>query len=354
VLSEPCAWSGVKVRFVDPDVCPPQLPASDKFVSRVTSLAMEEAADGAYDVVFSHYMEPYGVAAFLGSRLLGIPWVHRHAGSDLVTLGESPALGPLYRELLRTSSMVVACPDLHDYFLSLGVRRERLKAAPLFVPDPAVFSPEGPPAAWANLPAVTGAPPPPDHVPLVLMYGKTGNHKGQVDLIRAAAQIKQSFFLLFVTSSVRHEWLLRQAAHFGIESGVACLPFLPNWLIPGLIRRSAVACQLEHDFPIRLHRSAIPYEIMTCGGCLMVSTEIYGKQLKWLGAEDGTHLCVVAPVEVDSLARTLDHLLREASLRQRIAEQGRQLILQATSHAAFVRGYEQLFAELRSQQCPTT
>jgi glycosyltransferase involved in cell wall biosynthesis len=290
-------------------------------------------------MVFSHYMEPYGVAAFLVSRLVGVPWMHTHAGSDLTTLGESPALSPLYDQLLRSCDMLLARPDLTDRFQEIGVPSTQLGKAPCLVPAPDLFSPEIRPIDWESLPEPAGAFPPPEDVPLVLVYGKLGGHKGELELIGACGQLRVPFHLLFVTSTTYHAWLLDHAARAGISAHVGCVGLVPHPWIGRVLRRAAIACQLEYDFPIGIHHSVVPLEIMASGSCLVVSEEIFSKQLLPFGARDGRHVRVVAPKNVAGLAGVLDELLVSPGRCAEIGREGRRLYCAAHKHSEFVKDY---------------
>jgi hypothetical protein len=73
----------VKLHSTEPvDRSQHHIPMASPFVTKLASLALEVCASEAIEVIFSFYMEPYGIAGHLASLSLGIPHVVRTAGSD--------------------------------------------------------------------------------------------------------------------------------------------------------------------------------------------------------------------------------------------------------------------------------
>jgi hypothetical protein len=59
------------------------IPQTNPSVSKLLSLGIEITNLFRPDVIWAHYLEPYGVVACLLSSLTKIPYVFRHAGSDI-------------------------------------------------------------------------------------------------------------------------------------------------------------------------------------------------------------------------------------------------------------------------------
>src|SRR5689334_11795794 len=58
------------------------IPMASPFVSKLAGIAVRVHAEHRFDLIYSHYLEPYGVAGHLASQMAGIPHVVRMAGSD--------------------------------------------------------------------------------------------------------------------------------------------------------------------------------------------------------------------------------------------------------------------------------
>ena len=97
------------------------------------------------------------------------------------------------------------------------------------------------------------------------------------------------------------------------------LPLLPNWRVPGFIRRCDVICYLNRNFVIPKHTPVIPREVMACGRCLVVSEEV--RQIGWYrdSLRNGeTCLAVADPRDIDGLAAVLRRAVSDPGLTKRI------------------------------------
>lgn len=109
------------------------VPTGNPTHTRLVSLALQAVAEQRSELILSHYLEPYGVAAATVGSLTGLPWVARHAGSDRFRLINNPELGTLYKATLRHANGVMfSGSDL----LGLGVEPERVIEMPArnFIP----------------------------------------------------------------------------------------------------------------------------------------------------------------------------------------------------------------------------
>jgi len=87
----------VTVHWSDPvDRSQNYIPMASPFVTKLASIAARVHAEYPFDVIFSHYLEPYGIAAYLASQITGVPHVARMAGSDAGRLWHHPQFEALY------------------------------------------------------------------------------------------------------------------------------------------------------------------------------------------------------------------------------------------------------------------
>jgi hypothetical protein len=99
----------VRVHWTDPvDRAQHYLPMANPFVSKLAGIAARLHAERPFDVIFSHYLEPYGVAGYLAAQMTGAPHVMRMAGSDSGRLWQHHQLEPLYDHVLRSAAAVIA------------------------------------------------------------------------------------------------------------------------------------------------------------------------------------------------------------------------------------------------------
>src|SRR6202035_1423433 len=78
------------------------IPMASPFVSKLAGIAARVHAERPFDVIYSHYMEPYGVAGLLAAQITGVPHVVRTAGSDAGRLWRHPQLETLYDHVLKS------------------------------------------------------------------------------------------------------------------------------------------------------------------------------------------------------------------------------------------------------------
>ena len=63
------------------------IPMASPFVSKLAGIAARVHSEICFDVIYSQYLEPYGVAAYLAAQITGVPDVSRMAGSTPAVSG---------------------------------------------------------------------------------------------------------------------------------------------------------------------------------------------------------------------------------------------------------------------------
>lgn len=315
------------------------IPLSNPFIAKLSSVATQVVRQHDCDVVFAFYLQPYGLAAHLVSHWTGVPYMVKHAGSDLGRLMKHPMVTTAYREVVKAADSVWTSPAMKDTFLALGVSEEHLWFGR--TPQvPSVFNPAAPAldvnAVLQKLALVES-----DHVrnvlintnpidsskPTIGIYGKVGDIKGSFDLLHALALLKGrglDFNLVALTQG-RSLPAFKQAIHeLDLQERTWTLPFLPHWRVPGFVRACTAICFLEREFPIAFHTPTIPREVMACGTCLVLSREIADKQHRVKSRlSDGENLLLVDnPREHADLARQLQVVIEDPAKAARIGLNG--------------------------------
>ncbi|MGD8617522.1 MAG: glycosyltransferase, partial [Gammaproteobacteria bacterium] len=75
--------------------------------SRLAALAIERIESEGLELVFSHCLEPYGIAGQLAASLTGLPHLLRQTGSQLPRLPRLHELLPLHRRVLSAVDCVL-------------------------------------------------------------------------------------------------------------------------------------------------------------------------------------------------------------------------------------------------------
>jgi hypothetical protein len=128
---------------------------------------------------------------------------------------------------------------------------------------------------------------------------------------------------------------------------VCQIPFLPHWRVPEFIRRCVALCSLEQDFPIKFHDPVVAREILTCGGCLLGTSEVLGKLPQADRLIDGRNCIAVADVnDVDDLARRLASVVEDPAKSAEIRRRGRRYALELEAHSTFPRRFESILNDI--------
>jgi len=302
------------------------IPMASPFVSNLAAIGARVHSRHPFDVVFSHYMEPYGVAGHLVAEMTGVPHVARMAGSDAGRLWHHVQLELLYDHVLRSAEAVVATGAVADRAVQRGVDRSRIVRGGAFVLPDEVFSPFGPVLDLASVLAEVEHDPElgdlawgglTSSMPYFGVYGKLGANKGSFSLLAALHRLKQDGIevglaaLAHGTPSVEREFRAK-VLELGLADRVLQLPFLPNWRVPEFLRGCLAVCCLEQGFPILFHAPMVPREALMCGACLVSSTEIIRKLPAYTLLPDGYGCVAIADVrDIGALADKLAAIVQD-------------------------------------------
>lgn len=340
----------VKVHWSDPpDRSQAYLPMASPFVSKLATLAARAHATQPFGVIYSHYLEPYGVAGHLAAQITGAPHVVRMAGSDAGRLWHHPQLEALYDHVLRSATTVVAAGKVAERAIERGIPRDRIVAGGGYALPQDVFTPQGPKLDLQALRQEVEGTPLADMLwgglapgrPYFGVYGKLGKTKGTFALIEALHRIaKDGVDVGLVALAHGQPEAQRQfrarVQELGLADRVLQLPFLPHWRVPELLRSCLAVCCLEQDFPIGFHSPIIPLEVMLCGTCLISSIELVRKLPGHERLPSGWGWIAIDDVnDVRALSNALAAVAREPSLAAAVGGRGRRFARAAQSDVGF-------------------
>jgi glycosyltransferase involved in cell wall biosynthesis len=330
----------VTVHWTDPvDRSQAYIPMASPFVSKLAAIAARVHSVSRFDVIYSHYLEPYGVAAHLVSQIIGSPHVVRMAGSDAGRLWHHPQLEPLYDHVLRTAELVFAAGVVAERAARRGVNPSRIVSADggVVVPDD-VFTPEGPTLDLAALRAEVAADPDLAELlwgdfagdkPYFGICGKLGEDKGSFALLAAMHRLKRTglevgLVALAHGSLMVEESFRARARELDLADRILQIPFLPHWRVPEFMRGCLAVCCLEQDFPIVFHTPIIAREVLLCGTCLVGSTEIIRKLPGYERLVHGYGCVAIENVnDVDVLAERLAAIVQDPQPAAAVGTRGR-------------------------------
>lgn len=294
-LSEPDAAPGrLRVYWTEADYeAQRHIPFHKAFFTKLFSLGLQVAEEHKIDVIFSFYLEPYGLVGHALSRELSVPHIVKTAGSDIGRLRLHPQFGQAFNRVFRHAAAIWTAASLReDLIASCGVDADRIYSRGRLVIPEDIFNPAGDALDLRELeddlrragskleePGLASSCAGRNFIG---MYGKISANKGVFDLLHAfagIARVRDDFGLLLMGGGTEDTLasLRAEIRALDIVGQVVHIPFLPYWRVPEFIRRCAVVCCLERDFSIEIHNPVIAREVMTSGGVLVGSTEILRK-----------------------------------------------------------------------------
>jgi glycosyltransferase involved in cell wall biosynthesis len=330
----------VTLHWTDPlDRSQHYIPLASPFVSKLAGTAARVHAERPFDVIYSHYLEPYGIAGHLVADIAHVPHVVRMAGSDAGRLWLHPQLEALYDHVLRSAATVIASGSVAGRAVKHGVDPDRIKAGDRFVLPEDLFCIDGPKLDIAGLRHEVERDDPElrdafwggfgGGLPYFGIYGKLGETKGSFVLLAAIARLKQEGLAVGLVA-MAHGWpsleqkFRARGEELGIIDRVLQIPFLPHWRVPEFLRSCLAVCCLEQDFPIAFHTPLVAREVLTCGKCLVASTELIRKLPDHLRLADSYGSVAIPDVQdVAALSARLAAVVRDPEPIAFVAARGR-------------------------------
>ncbi len=331
------------------------VPMGNPVVSRLATLATDTIRREKCEVIFSYYLEPFGVAAHLASAWTAVPYVFKHAGSDLYRLLPLAELQTGYLEVLARANRIISRGASLKRLLSLGIAEERIASNVVFRIPLDHFHPGVAPLDLAPLLAAARTPSELNRgAPVLGVYGKLGEPKGSFDLLRALAQLAGERFtpnVVVVGGGWQERRFLELARELGVARHVHLVPFMPHWQIPHFIHACDAVVFLERGFPITAHTPGIPEEVLSCGKCLVLSEEVARKQICRYNIRNRRNVIVVSdPRDTGELAACLRFALEDPERAAEIGRRGREeLVTEPAASQDWVGAIEQLLLEVAGE-----
>jgi glycosyltransferase involved in cell wall biosynthesis len=356
----------VTVHWTDPvDQSQSYTPMASPFVSKLAAVAARAHSERPFDVIYSHYLEPYGVAGSIAAQMTGVPHVVRTAGSDAGHLWHHPQLEPLYDHVLRSAEAVVAAGAVAQRAVQRGVSPDRIVRGGDFVVPEHLFTPEGPKLDIAALRAEAKADPQFSDLiwgnlaadqPYFGVYGKLGERKGSFALLAAMHRLMSAgtdvglVVLAHGGATVQRDFRAR-VVELGLADRVLQIPFVPHWRVPEFLRGCLAVCCLEQGFPIAFHTPLIPREVLLCGTCLVGATEVIRKLPAHERLPHGYGCIAIEDVnDVDVLSEALAAIARKPRAATAVGARGRQFALALQRDILFPQTLERTLEAAAARQ----
>src|SRR5262249_25854290 len=322
-------------------------------------------ASTGFDVVYSHYLEPYGVAGHLAAQIMGVPHVVRMAGSDAGRLWQHPQFKMLYDHVLKSAEAVVAVGRVAERAVERGVAAERIAPGGHFAIPESLFQLDGPrldlnalrndvvrepdfrDLLWGELEPGR---------PHFGVYGKLGERKGSFSLLSALHRLKRTgrdagLVVLAQGAPAVQERFRTRGSELGLADRILQLPFIPHWRVPEFLRGCLAVCCLEQDFPIGTHSPIIPREVLMSGTCLVGSTEVIRKLPSYDRLPHGYGCIAIENVDdIDVLSARLGMIADNPETAAAIGRRGRKFASEWQQDMQFPRTLERILSAAAARQ----
>ena len=240
---EPSGTSGsVRVHWTDPvDNSQFYIPMASAFVSKLAATAARVHSEHPFDVIYSHYLEPYGVAGHLVADIARVPHVVRMAGSDAGRLWRHPQLEALYDHVLRSAAIVITTGVVAGRAIKRGVHPERVASVGAFKLPEDLFRPDGLALDLVALRREVETDPDMRDMmwggftgdrPYFGVYGKLGETKGSFALLAAIERLKREGLAVGLVA-MAHGWpalenkFRARAEELDVVDRILQIPLLP-------------------------------------------------------------------------------------------------------------------------------
>lgn len=212
----------VRVHVLNGDV-PWHIPFSKMYTVRLLNLVLEVVRERAVDVMDAGFLVPYGIVAFLASRITGLPYVIRHGGSDLVKFLHHPEFSHLVELAMANAASVITDEEHVEQFRVLNPRVEVISP---YVPDGRCFKPSDQRGS-RNI----------HQRPVVAYIGKVNYHwqnKRLAEIMDVVARKFDDYQLVFVAQGIGLDDF-KQAIGPEMCDRIEFRSFVPPWEMPALI-----------------------------------------------------------------------------------------------------------------------
>ena len=281
--------AGIRLAQLPGEDPPWHLPGTDLAVERLVTAALRMAETRPPSLVEANYLAPYGTAALIVARALGVPFLLRHAGSDLAKLGHWEPTALALKTLLHSADAVVTNPDSHDELLADLPNRITVRNLPRYAPRPDAFRGQ----------------PLPSGEPTILLAGKLNYHWSlkAIDTLLDGLLEAPNWRLLVVGHGAGEDAVRAEVEHRSLQSRVEWRDFVPPSLMPSLLSEVWAVWAVERQGGVEDYSNTVS-EALSAGRACFVSHHTYGKP-ESAALADSPGLRVVDPEAAAEVAACL-------------------------------------------------
>lgn len=306
---------------------PSHIPFSKVYCEKLASLAIETIDEYDIDIIDSWYLLPYCVSGFLAKSFTGIPQIVRHGGSDIQRLYPSPYLNNLLDRVIKSADAIVTNNSSMPFFQNIGIPSSKIIPVQNVFADTRSFNPKVPSLDLS--PYLTNQKYFPG-IPVFGYIGKITHHletKGLCEFLESCSSIEEDFLLLFVSNGKKLNQFKMKVRKENLENKTIFLDFVPPWQIPPILKVCTCIMALEkEDSPVYdYHTSALPYEALATGRCVLMSESLHKKE-PYRNLKNEKEILIVDPNNANEIKKILTKLIENPEISTYIGSNGYETI----------------------------
>lgn len=193
--------SNLFIHYIDPEI-PWHIPNSQLYISGLLDKTLEVIDKYRIDLIDSNYLIPYGIVAYLASKIKGIPYILRHGGSDISKFLKKGVFKFLLENVIKNAVTIITDNKNKNLF---RISNSVMLKLPRYIPDEKYFKPISVKR----------------EVPTFAFIGKINyywKHKSLDKIVDLFSEIKQEHKLVFIGQGNGFREFSRFVNQSGLES----------------------------------------------------------------------------------------------------------------------------------------
>lgn len=319
LLDEYNKYSNLRVFNTDPLSNPKFIPQYSPKSEKLLNLGIYLCKRFKFDVIESQYLLPYGYVAYLLSKMFNIPYILRHAGSDISRLLLNSSLHLVLKKVLKNSLKLITYSGMKKFFLNYVFNEEKIEEiSDLRSVNLDYFTPNG-----KNLKEIIKIN---DEIFNIGFIGKPSKGKGIYQYLSILKGLLKNNKKVrgIVTCALKGKEIIKLkeiAENLKVSNEVIFIDFVYPWSMPKLYRSLDFVICPESDFSVTLHNTMIPRETIACGTPVSISQEIANKFPYYIDSENEIFI-INNKIDLENSIKRINSIIEDLNYRSRIIEKG--------------------------------
>ncbi len=285
--SKACMWNGQIKRNHQ------HIPYNDTSTSKLYSIAKMVIEKYNPDVIYSGYLEPYGLVSYLLADKYNKPYIVGFAGSDFNRLLTIPELNNIYCSVFKNATLIITTWNKAERLINMGVKPSKIT----YTPQPIIF----PSKYYFNANQNRGF--------SVGIYGKCGSHKKVEVILKSIGDIKE-VLINCMTIPANETYLRCSVKKYCPNNKITFYEAVaPNNMVK-FLNRNQIMFFFDENFDVTEHVPIAPIEAGLCGVCVVFSKTLYKKMMEF-GFKDNFNCIVLNECSTNYITKFLSQFIND-------------------------------------------